>query len=198
MAGAARDLDRLKELAAELGQPACMALADYASGLAGSRQGEPDAAVSLERSAVSLRALGLTPAAARALEALAVVTPAGATRNRRLSEAARLHGSLPDLIAQRRALARLRQEGAPGRRAAQGVGALTPREREVALLARSGLGVRAIAERLFLSERTVESHLAHSYDKLGVKGREELSRLDGDLGSGTVAGNSRPITHRLR
>ena len=32
-------------------------------------------------------------------------------------------------------------------------------------MARSGLGIRAIAARFFLSERTIESHLAHSYDK---------------------------------
>jgi DNA-binding CsgD family transcriptional regulator/tetratricopeptide (TPR) repeat protein len=188
IAGATSDAQRLQELAGELGHPVGRALADYAGGLAGSGKREPAALVKLERSTVSLLELGLGPAAARALEALAVVTSAGALRNRRLSEAARLHGSLPDLTAQRRALARLRQEGPMGRRAAQGVGALTPREREVALLARSGLGVRAIATRLFLSERTVESHLAHSYDKLGVRGREELSKLDAGLGSETTAG----------
>jgi len=52
---------------------------------------------------------------------------------------------------------------------------LTQREREVAALAAAGLGNRAIAERLFVSLRTVENHLQRIYDKLGVAGREELT-----------------------
>jgi DNA-binding CsgD family transcriptional regulator len=51
---------------------------------------------------------------------------------------------------------------------------LTSREREVALLAAAGLTSRAIAERLFLSARTVDNHLARIYGKLGVSGRAEL------------------------
>ncbi|HXZ99601.1 MAG TPA: helix-turn-helix transcriptional regulator, partial [Candidatus Binatia bacterium] len=67
------------------------------------------------------------------------------------------------------------------------VGALTSRERQISLLAREGMTVRAIAERLFLSERTVESHLAHSYDKLGVSGRAALRKLDDDLSARPVS-----------
>jgi DNA-binding CsgD family transcriptional regulator len=51
---------------------------------------------------------------------------------------------------------------------------LTNREREVAILAASGLTSRAIAERLFLSARTVDNHLARIYAKLGVTSRAEL------------------------
>jgi DNA-binding CsgD family transcriptional regulator len=51
---------------------------------------------------------------------------------------------------------------------------LTRREREVALLAETGLSSQAIAERLYLSVRTVESHLARIYTKLGITGRREL------------------------
>jgi len=51
---------------------------------------------------------------------------------------------------------------------------LTNREREVAILAASGLTSRAIAERLFLSARTVDNHLARIYSKLGVTSRAEL------------------------
>jgi DNA-binding CsgD family transcriptional regulator/tetratricopeptide (TPR) repeat protein len=51
---------------------------------------------------------------------------------------------------------------------------LTNREREVALLAASGLTSRAIAERLFLSARTVDNHLARIYAKVGVSSRAEL------------------------
>jgi len=51
---------------------------------------------------------------------------------------------------------------------------LTSREREVALLARSGLPSQAIATRLHLSVRTVETHLARVYYKLGITRRTEL------------------------
>ncbi|HET6964679.1 MAG TPA: LuxR C-terminal-related transcriptional regulator [Acidimicrobiales bacterium] len=51
---------------------------------------------------------------------------------------------------------------------------LTRREREVAMLAARGLASQAIATRLCLSVRTVETHLARVYLKLGIGGRSEL------------------------
>lgn len=53
---------------------------------------------------------------------------------------------------------------------------LSAREREVALLASLGYSNRTVAERLFLSVRTVETHLRHVYDKLGVADRDDLRR----------------------
>jgi DNA-binding CsgD family transcriptional regulator len=61
--------------------------------------------------------------------------------------------------------------GSMGRRAAAGARgpqSLTAREREVVELAEEGLTAREIAERLFISNRTVESHLSNAYAKLGV------------------------------
>ncbi|QOR70367.1 hypothetical protein IM660_17500 [Ruania alkalisoli] len=52
---------------------------------------------------------------------------------------------------------------------------LTPREREVAALARARLTSRTIATRLGVSARTVDSHLASVFAKLGVSSREELT-----------------------
>ena len=52
---------------------------------------------------------------------------------------------------------------------------LTNREREIALLAADGLASRVIAERLYLSVRTVDNHLARIYTKLGVTNRSELA-----------------------
>jgi DNA-binding CsgD family transcriptional regulator len=54
---------------------------------------------------------------------------------------------------------------------------LTRREREVANLAAAGLSSQAIADRLFLSVRTVEGHLYNAYGKLGVNERQSLGRL---------------------
>jgi DNA-binding CsgD family transcriptional regulator len=56
-----------------------------------------------------------------------------------------------------------------------GVEPLTPREREVALLAAGGISSREIGERLHLSTRTVDTHLARVYRKLGITGRNELA-----------------------
>lgn len=59
--------------------------------------------------------------------------------------------------------------------------ALSAREREVADLAAAGLRSRQIAERLFLSHRTVDSHLGSAYRKLGVSSRTALARAIGPL-----------------
>jgi len=55
-------------------------------------------------------------------------------------------------------------------------GVLSAREREVSLFAALGYSSRTIASRLYLSVRTVETHLAHAYAKLGVDDRDGLRR----------------------
>ncbi|MGH2703560.1 MAG: LuxR C-terminal-related transcriptional regulator [Actinomycetota bacterium] len=57
-----------------------------------------------------------------------------------------------------------------------GVGALTPREAEVLRLLAEGLSARQIGRRLELSERTVNTHVANLYRKLGVSNRVEAVR----------------------
>lgn len=57
-----------------------------------------------------------------------------------------------------------------------GPDALTRRERTVARLAVEGLTAREIGERLFIGERTAETHIANVYAKLGVHSRLELLR----------------------
>src|SRR5579859_2938984 len=54
---------------------------------------------------------------------------------------------------------------------------LTDREREIAMMAASGLSSRTIAGQLQLSVRTVSNHLAHVYAKFGVASRIELAAL---------------------
>jgi predicted ATPase/DNA-binding CsgD family transcriptional regulator len=53
---------------------------------------------------------------------------------------------------------------------------LTRREKEIAALVAAGLGNREIAARLFLSKRTVDSHMEHIFTKLGFSSRTQLAR----------------------
>jgi DNA-binding CsgD family transcriptional regulator len=56
---------------------------------------------------------------------------------------------------------------------------LSGREREIVLLAATGMASRDIAERLYLSVRTVNNHLQHAYAKLGVTSRAGLAQALG-------------------
>jgi DNA-binding CsgD family transcriptional regulator len=58
-----------------------------------------------------------------------------------------------------------------------GLDGLTAQQREIVVLAGRGLTNGEIADRLFLSPRTVASHLYRSYPKLGIAGRHQLRDL---------------------
>jgi DNA-binding CsgD family transcriptional regulator len=80
-----------------------------------------------------------------------------------------------------RARTELRAAGAPAVATAGASGAvslLTAQELHVARLAAQGRTNREIAERLFLSPRTVSYHLYKAFPKLGIGSRAELNRLD--------------------
>jgi DNA-binding CsgD family transcriptional regulator len=76
-------------------------------------------------------------------------------------------------------------EGAhtPALISATATASLTPREREVAMLAARGLTSHQIASQLLLSVRTVEHHLQHAYEKLGITRRQQLADALADLQS---------------
>ncbi|MFC9627220.1 AAA family ATPase [Streptomyces sp. NPDC056930] len=74
-----------------------------------------------------------------------------------------------------RATAELRASGHGAAALAQpGKGPLTAQEREIATLAATGLTNKQIAERLFLSHRTIGTHLYQIYPKLGINSRAAL------------------------
>jgi ATP/maltotriose-dependent transcriptional regulator MalT len=64
----------------------------------------------------------------------------------------------------------------PRRVFVSGLDALTSSERRVAAMAADGLSNRAIAQALFVTLRTVETHLSRTYGKLGIGSRTELAR----------------------
>jgi DNA-binding CsgD family transcriptional regulator len=83
-----------------------------------------------------------------------------------------------------RVIRRARDElGAAGARVradgADRIETLTAAERRVAQLAAEGCGNREIAELLFVTEKTVETHLAHTYRKLRIRSRRALPELMG-------------------
>jgi DNA-binding CsgD family transcriptional regulator len=148
---------RLRELAGRFPGPVVAAFAEHAEAM---RDGD---GARLDRLSEQLGAL---PAALLAAEVAA--------------EAAVAHARAGDVPAARRAESQSQRWAArcPGAQTPALLGlrgpSLTRREREVALLAADGLTTPAIASRLTLSERTVESHLYRAFDKLGVRARHEL------------------------
>ena len=98
--------------------------------------------------------------------------PGAGRRRRRRRHAARRPRARRELVA-----TGLR----PRHAATEGAAALTPRQRQVCELAAAGKGNRAIAQELFLSVKTVETHLAAGYRKLGVNTRAELARRAREL-----------------
>ena len=78
--------------------------------------------------------------------------------------------------------------GAPGDRDA--LRELTPQQRQIVRLASDGLTNREIGDRLFLSPRTVSSHLYRSFPKLGVADRHQLRDVIARTSTPTTAHES--------
>ncbi|MDA0168215.1 AAA family ATPase [Solirubrobacter taibaiensis] len=98
----------------------------------------------------------------RAAEGLLVDAPAGHLRAEAVRELRRIGR-------------RVNRAGRAGRADAAGPAALTARELEIAQLVAGGMTNRAVAKSLFLSEKTIESHLAGAFVKLGVRTRTALA-----------------------
>jgi DNA-binding CsgD family transcriptional regulator len=167
--------------------PAMAALRELATGSVAVAAGQPAGAErDLVAAAGRFAALGWPVYEARARALLGSLL-AGPDRDRaaaELSTAFELFDRSGAVIRRDRAAAGLDRLGRPGRRArtaAAGPQALTRREREVVSLAISGLTAREIGGRLFIGERTVETHLANDYAKLGIGSRVELLRAAGRL-----------------
>jgi DNA-binding CsgD family transcriptional regulator len=103
-------------------------------------------------------------------QALVLFARAGATQ-----DAARLRSSL-------RALG-IRRRVATAEKPVTGWAAMTKSELAVAELVANGLTNREIAERLFVSPHTVNTHLRHVFAKLQVHSRVDLTRLSTERNS---------------
>lgn len=75
-----------------------------------------------------------------------------------------------------RARVELKATGArPRRLMVTGQDALTPSERRIAILAAEGRSNREIAQALFVTSKTVETHLSHAYRKLDITSRTQIA-----------------------
>ena len=161
-------------------------VADWLDGLAEVADGRPGAGVPLLHTATDgFEQLGLPWHAARARLAAAC---SEADRARAIDEGRTALAVFERLGAGReaeRARVLLRALGVtPSRgRARQETGSeLSARELEVARLVATGLANAAVATRLFISPRTVSTHLDRIYTKLGLSSRAALTRYLADSG----------------
>jgi DNA-binding CsgD family transcriptional regulator len=179
---AAEEVDRARALAAEevalarpLGQPRALGIALRAAGLAeGGARG-----IELLREAVGV--LERSPARlehARALTDLGAALRRGGQRvNARpaLRQALDVSHRCGATGLLERARVELLATGArPRRLMVTGRDSLTPTEVRIARMAAEGRSNRAIAQALFVTPKTVETHLGHVYRKLEINSRERL------------------------
>jgi DNA-binding CsgD family transcriptional regulator len=155
-AGAA---DRLAELATATGSPVTERYARHAEAA------RTDDAAALDKVSLAFEDGGaLLVAAEAAAQAGGAHHRAGSS-----SRARRSAGRAQTLVQVCRGAA------SPALRSSTGVPSLTAREHEVAVLVARGMTSRAIADRLVVSPRTVESHLYRIFAKLGISDRAELA-----------------------
>jgi DNA-binding CsgD family transcriptional regulator len=164
------------ELARQFGSPVAVARALHARAVA---EPEDEARLGLCRHALELLDDG-----SAVLESARLRLELGSTlarMGRRVEAREALRPALADadacgaLALAKRARRELVATGMRPRRAAfEGAAALTPRQRQICELAAAGKGNKAISRELFLSIKTVETHLAAAYRKLGVSTRSSL------------------------
>jgi DNA-binding CsgD family transcriptional regulator len=180
LAEAERHTDWLEERGRELDRPWAIASGARCRGLLFAAKGELNAALAhLERAIGEHDRLPMPFERARTLLVLGTIRR-HAMRKRAAREALEEALAIFDRLGARLWAGKARTEMAAigGRPAA--TGELTPSEERVARLAAAGRTNREIAEALYLSARTVETHLSRAYHKLEVRSRTELATaLDG-------------------
>jgi DNA-binding CsgD family transcriptional regulator len=136
----------------------------------------------LELLSEAVTALESSPARLQRTEALVALGGARRRAGQRtaakeaLYRALELAGGMGARTLEREARDELVRLGLRPRRTAQtGVASLTPSEQQVAGLAADGLTTPQIAANLHITRNTVDTHLRHIYQKLGLAGRHELS-----------------------
>jgi DNA-binding CsgD family transcriptional regulator len=180
--GAARAAERARQLASSSALAGASAAAHRAGALVALERG--DVSVAHEHAlaaAADARSIEAEHDLALALLLAARASPARDQALAHLDEAHRLavrcgaRRTEEEAVRELRRLGRRIGRGGPRAPGATGAAALSPRELEIAGLVAQGRTNRDIADRLFLSEKTVESHLTNAFAKLGVSSRAALA-----------------------
>ena len=175
--GAGAAAAELAQTAAPLGRDDLVARAAIYAAAADRLDGRRPSCPPLEEAVATLRRLELPhdEGAARLelARALAPQRPGLAVEQARAARASFERLGAPRHADEAAAL--LRELGAPGRRAARSGGELTRREQEVLELLGAGMSNPEIAERLVISRKTVEHHVANVLMKLGLRNRAEAA-----------------------
>jgi DNA-binding NarL/FixJ family response regulator len=174
---ASEALERLRKVADASRDDVAAAFAELAAGRVRAAQGDDSATGHLQAALRSFTALQLPLEAARAqrelARALAVDAPEAAVAEARLAlRTFERIGAIADADA---TAALLRRVGAGGRAFPKHFGELTKRETEVLALLADGCSNEEIAQRLVISRRTAEHHVAHILSKLGLRSRAEAA-----------------------
>jgi DNA-binding CsgD family transcriptional regulator len=173
--GASEALERLRSVAGASRDGVAAAFAELAAGRIRAAEGDERASGHLQAALRGFIVLQLPLEAARAQRelagALADHAPEAAVAEARLAlRAFERIGATADADA---TAALLRSVGAGGRAFPKHFGELTKRETEVLALLADGCSNEEIAQRLVISRRTAEHHVAHILSKLGLRGRAE-------------------------
>ncbi|AEF41284.1 LuxR C-terminal-related transcriptional regulator [Hoyosella subflava] len=167
---------RLTQLARRCELPSILAYSEYACGLvreAAGKNGDALTAYDHSLKHFSEAALPLEAARTRLAIARLTATTDPKTAASEAQTALRVFETLAARFEADQTASLLRQLGQPGRRSPRTPGPLTNRENEVLHLVSEGFTNDEIADRLFLSKRTVEHHISSIFRKLGVSSRAE-------------------------
>ncbi|MEY9935615.1 DNA-binding CsgD family transcriptional regulator [Catenulispora sp. GP43] len=155
----------------------CAASARWMAGDQGAAELYLEAAAESERSGLGFWAAYSLLLAARAMAGRPALAPKAEAAWHRGSELAEASGAGALVSLAEAVRAELASGAVRHVPRLEALAALTPREREVANLVSQGLTSVQIADRLFLSRRTIESHLSRVYRKTGVTTRIALAVL---------------------
>jgi DNA-binding CsgD family transcriptional regulator/tetratricopeptide (TPR) repeat protein len=167
--GARAAAAELNEIAGAIGTPLLSAVSAHATGAIRLAEGDLEAAsTSLRQACEAWRDLEIPYEEAQSRLLMATVCERRGDHD----------GHLLELDASRRLFTQLnadaclaRMEQPSGRATSQSPGSLSERELQVLRLIASGKTNRAIAEELFISEKTVARHVSNIFDKVGVSSR---------------------------
>ncbi len=178
LAGAATTAQLLEEVGGQSGRQRVQAEADLAIGRVMAGGADPGAAAHLERAIDLFASLHIPHGAARAHLALAESLASDGDQVRAIEEARQALQAFERLGATRDADAAsgfLRGLGVGGRTGPKLLGELSKRELEVLRLLGEGLTNAEIAARLYISTKTVATHVGNIFGKLQLRNRAEAA-----------------------